>query len=321
MHRSRVSSQEQGALLQESPQLPQGNLAGEYLDITAVPVLHLGNAVLHQLRVHRTAKKGNAVALCQKLICTAGKIGINPPLRLPAGTDIEGHHLLIRSKILLPDFSRTPDRRLRQPHLQSAIVNPVNAHGLLQHIKVGMNLMLDRLQIWQHLVKKQGKARLGVAHNPVSAAEGRNSGSPLVAMEINHQIKLFLSYAPNVFNKGRQAVIPALLVNQQAFINMPVILHQICQLLICQQGNPCLGIVGAQGSQHRRHQHQVTDVHQVYHQYILVVPCNAHAFVFTFSNGWIEASASSTIFALMRSMQRLPLHSPLPQQGEQLSAR
>ena len=89
-------------------------------------------------------------------------------------------------------------------------------------------------------------------------------------MQIDNQIKLFPAHAQDKLEEASKMIIPSLLINQQTFINIFIVLHQIPQFFIGQQADAGLRIICPQSPQDRRGQHQVADMHEIDDENILI---------------------------------------------------
>ena len=89
-------------------------------------------------------------------------------------------------------------------------------------------------------------------------------------MQVDDQIEVFPAHAEDESEEAPEMIILAFLVDQQAFINILIMFHQIPQFLIGQQADAGLRIVGPQGPQYRRGQHKVTDMHEIDDENILI---------------------------------------------------
>ena len=92
----------------------------------------------------------------------------------------------------------------------------------------------------------------------------------LTPEKIDNQIKLFPAHAQDKLDEASKMIIPSLLINQQTFINIFIVLHQISQFFIGQQADAGLRIICPQGPQDRRGQHQVADMHEIDDENILI---------------------------------------------------
>ena len=113
------------------------------------------------------------------------------------------------------------------------------------------------------MVEKKGEAGLRIAHDLLSAAQCRKCGGALIAVEIDDEVVFLLSQTTGEAQDAEEALVPPLLVNQQALINVPIFLHNVCENPIREQRDACLGIVVPQRAQDRRHKHEVAEMHEV----------------------------------------------------------
>ena len=148
-----------------------------------------------------------------------------------------------------------------------------NIAGLFQEKERAVRYMMRNRRILQNLVKEKGKSRFAVSHNALCPAESRQRRCPFIAMQIDDQIEVFFSKPQNKAKKAAKMVVRTFLVDEQAFIKMPIVLHQVRQLLVRQQGNPRPRISRPQGSKHRCDQHQVSQMHEIDDKNILVQGC------------------------------------------------
>ena len=123
--------------------------------------------------------------------------------------------------------------------------------------------MLHGFEVRHDLVEKQRKSRFAVAHDALCTAEGRNGRGTFIAMQVDDEIKVLAPDAQDESGKGQKMVILALFVDEQAFVDMFVVLHEVRELFVCQQRDVCLRIVRAQGTQHRRHEHEIPNMHEI----------------------------------------------------------
>ena len=124
--------------------------------------------------------------------------------------------------------------------------------------------------IGQHHIEEALEPRLGIADNALAARERGNGRSPFIAMEIDDQIEMALAQLANKAQKSQEALVFAMLVDQDALIDILIAAHEITKRFIGKQGDMCLRIVRPQRPKCRRHQHEVTDMHRIDDQDILI---------------------------------------------------
>ncbi len=77
-------------------------------------------------------------------------------------------------------------------------------------------------------------------------------------------------HAANEAPEGREALVPPMLLDEQALVDVPVAAYEVGERFIGQQRDMRLRIVRPQRPQHRRHEHEVADMHHIYDQDILI---------------------------------------------------
>ena len=89
-------------------------------------------------------------------------------------------------------------------------------------------------------------------------------------MQVDDQIVSLLPQPPDKPEQRTEMVIPALLVNKQAFIDVFILLDEVAELLVRKQADAGLRIIRTQGAQDRRRQHQIADMHEIDYEDILI---------------------------------------------------
>lgn len=277
MHGAGIRREEQAAAPQEPSKHRQTDLAREDMDARALALLHLCHAFVDDGHVSRAAEKGDVIAAADEPVGTGGKIAVEPAFRQPTRADVEGHNLGIRPDFLLPEALRFRFGFRRQPHLKAAVIDGLDADGLSEHIEVTEHLMLDLVlrrirhgAVRQYLVEEPLEARLRITDNAFAAREGRNSRSPLIAMEIDHEVEMAPADLVDEAQEGQQALVPAVFVDEDAFVDVLVAAHEVAERLIREQRDMRLRVIRPERPERRRHQHEVTNVHRIDDQDILI---------------------------------------------------
>ncbi len=94
-------------------------------------------------------------------------------------------------------------------------------------------------------------------------------------MKIYHQIEMPAANLSDETKKRQKSLVLAVLVNQNALIDIFIATHQITQRFIRQKRDMRLRIIRAKRPQSRRHQQQITDVHRIDDQNRLLHPIPA----------------------------------------------
>ena len=235
---------------------------------------HLCAARCDHLHIHRTAHHGKMIAACEVVVGDLCKIGILPTLRPPARADVERNHLVRRGKMLRPEPRRFFFSGGRQPHLKPCIVDFANHPRRAKGSIVRVNLVHDRMLIGADMIEEKREARLRVAHNALAAAQCRKCGGALVAVQIDDEVVFLLSQPTCEAQDAKEALVPPLLVDQQTLINVPIFLHDIRKDPIREEGDTRLGIVVPQRAQDGRHKHEITEMHKVDDEDVLIQTYN-----------------------------------------------
>ena len=133
--------------------------------------------------------------------------------------------------------------------------------------------MHDHILIGAHMIEEEGEARLCIADDLLAAAQRREGRGALVAVQVDDKVIFAAAQTARKAQDTEQTVVPSLLVDQQTLVDVPVLLHDVCEFLIGEEGDARGRIIVPQGSQHRRHKHEIAEVHEVDDE---DVPIRAH---------------------------------------------
>lgn len=277
MHGPGIRREEQAAAPQQPREHRQADLAREDMDARAFFRFHLRHAFVDDGHVGRPAEEGDVIATADELIRTGGKIAVEPAFREPACADIEGYDLGVRLEFPLPEPLCFRFGFRRQPHLEPAVIDGLDANGFLEYIEMAEHLMLDLVlrrirhgTVRQYLIKEPLEARLRIADDTPAAREGRNGRGPLIAVKVDDQIEMALANLTDEAQECPKAFVPAVFIDEDAFVDVLVAAHEIAERLVCEQGDMCLRIVRPERPECRCHQHEVTNVHRIDDQDILI---------------------------------------------------
>lgn len=277
VHRAGVSREEERAAPQEAREHGQADLAREDVDMAARFFFHLRAALLDERHVGRAAHEGDVVALANKAVGTGGKVAVEPALRPPARADVEGDDLGPEREFLLPERGGLCLLLWRQHHLEAAVVDGLDADGLLEHVEVTEHLMLDELgrrvghgEVRHDLVEEALEAGLRVADDALAAREGGDGRGALIAVEVDDEVEVARADLPDEAHEGEEALVLAVLVNEDALVEVLVAAHEVAERLVREERDVRLGVVRPQRAQGRRHEHEIADVHRVDDEDILV---------------------------------------------------
>lgn len=275
VHRAGVRREEERAAPQESCEHGQADLARK--DVHTLLLLHLRTALLDKRHVGRAAEEGDVVALADEAVGTGGKVAVDPALCLPARADVEGDDLGAGRELLLPERGGLCLLLRRQHHLETAVVDGLDPDGLFEHVEVTEYLVLDELlrrvghrAVRHDLVEEALEAGLRVADDALAAREGGDGGGALVTVEVDDEIEVARAYLPDEAHESEESLVLAVLVDQDALVEVLVAAHEVAERLIREERNVRLRVVRPQGAQRRRHEHKVADVHRVDDEDILV---------------------------------------------------
>lgn len=275
VHRAGVGREEERAAPQEACEHGQADLARE--DVDMLLLLHLRAAFLDERHVGRAAHEGDVVTLADEAVGAGGKVAVEPALRLPARADVEGDDLGLGREFLLPECGGLCLLLRRQHHLEAAVVDGLDTDGLLEHVEVAEHLMLDEFgwrvghgAVRHDLVKEALEAGLRVADDALAAREGSDGRSAFIAVEVDDEVEVARADLPDEAHEGEEALVPAVLVDEDALIEVLIAAHEVAERLVRQERDVRLGVVRPQRAQGRRHEHEVADVHRVDDEDILV---------------------------------------------------
>ena len=82
-------------------------------------------------------------------------------------------------------------------------------------------------------------------------------------MQVDDQIEVPAADAQDESGKGQKMIIPAFFVDEQAFVNMLVVLYEIRELFVRQKRDARLRIIRAQRTQYRRDEHEIPNMHEI----------------------------------------------------------
>ena len=263
VHRTRVRRDEEDAAPQEPCENAEADLPRKDVQALVVPIPHLCAATLDNLHIHRPAHDGNVIAAREVGIRHLRKVFVHPPLRQPACADVERDHPVLRREMRRPEARRFLLCRRGEPHLEPCIRNLVDYARRAQCRIVRVNLVHHHMLIGTDMVKEEREAGLCIADDVLAAAEYRERGGALVAVEIDDEIVFLFPQMPCKAQDAEEAAVFPLLVDQETFVDVPILLHDVREFRVREQGDARLGIVLAQRVQHGRHKHQIAEVHEV----------------------------------------------------------
>lgn len=277
VHRAGVGREEERAAPQEAREHGQADLAREDVDMAARFFFHLRAALLDERHVGRAAHESDVAALADEAVGAGGEVAVEPALRLPARANVEGDDLGIWREFLLPERGGLCLLLRRQHHLEAAVVDGLDTDGLLEHVEVAEHLMLDEFgwrvghgAVRHDLVKEALEAGLRVADDALATREGGDGRSAFIAVEVDDEVEVARADFPDEAHEGEEALVLAVLVDEDALVEVLVTAHEVAERLVRQERDVRLGIVRPQRAQGRRHEHEVADVHRVDDEDILV---------------------------------------------------
>ena len=133
-----------------------------------------------------------------------------------------------------------------------------------------MNFVHDEVLVRAHMIEHEREAGLCIPHNPLPSTQRCERRCAFVAMQIDHKIVLVFAQAACKAQNAQKAVVASLLVNKEAVIDVAVFLHDIRELQISEQCDMRSRIVVTDGTQDRRHEHEVAKVHEVDNENVLI---------------------------------------------------
>jgi hypothetical protein len=85
-------------------------------------------------------------------------------------------------------------------------------------------------------------------------------------VQIDDKVELRRADFENKFDEAQQMIIDALFVNQNAFVEIFVVLNKVSEFFVGKQCQMSRREIFFQRAQCGRHQHQIAQVHQIYHE-------------------------------------------------------
>ena len=281
VHRAGVGRQKEAAAAKQSRQHGKADFSGEDMYLRTVFSFHFLYACLDDRHICRTTQKGDVIAFFNEAVSTLGKVGIDPALRHPACTDIEGDDTIVLSKFFLPEVGGFLFLFGRQPHLEASVIELRASSRFLQDLQMAERLVHDLVlrrvrhrQVWHPVVKETMEKGLRVTDDFLPAGKRRDRRGSLIAMVIDHEVKVTFPYLPDEADERQNSLVSPVLVDQDAFVDVFIAAHEIGQRFVCQKRDVGFRIVCPQRSKRRRHQHEVTDVHRIDDENIFV--CGSH---------------------------------------------
>ena len=139
------------------------------------------------------------------------------------------------------------------------------------------DMMRDR-RVLHDPVKKEREARFAVAHDALCPAECRDGRGALVAVQVDDEVEMARpDLAADEAPESRDAIVFAVLLDEQAFVDVRIVLHELAQAFVREHRDACLRIVRAQRTQHRRHEHEIADMHEVDDENVLIGSAGCHS--------------------------------------------
>ena len=117
VHGAGIRRNEERTLLEERCKFCERDAPREGLQHRMIAMAHLGTAGADEFFIHRASEEGDSITLFQKVIGGLRKIIVNPALRLPTRTDVQGDNLRSHRKGVLPELRSAFCRAFGQPHL------------------------------------------------------------------------------------------------------------------------------------------------------------------------------------------------------------
>ena len=123
--------------------------------------------------------------------------------------------------------------------------------------------MHHHVLIGADVIEQEGEAGLGIADDFLPAAECGQCRSAFIAVQVDDKIVFPFPQPPYKMQNPKEAVVRALLVDQQAFVDVLIFLHDVRENPIRKKGNACGGIIVPQRAQDGRHKHEIAEMHEV----------------------------------------------------------
>ena len=271
VHGAGIRRDKERALSEKCRQLCECDASCKRAKHLVVAMAHLGSAGGNERFVHGAAEEGDAIAFFEKIVRDRREVVIEPTLRLPARTDVQGDDLLPLREGFTPELRGAFFRSVGQPHLETAVVDALDADGFLQHVEVGMDLVLDRLLVFHDLVEKGREKGLCIADDAPCTREGRERRSALVAVQVDDEVEMLLADAADEAQKSERMIIRSLFIKQETAVDMLVADDEIGELLVREKRDARLRKVRSKRAQYGRHEHEVADVHEVDDEDVVVI--------------------------------------------------
>ena len=186
----------------------------------------------------------------------------------------------------------------RDGHFEAAVVNRLEAKRLLEHFEVDGDLVLRRefLRRVGHggvrigLGIENPEAGLRVADALARAAERRDGGAALVAVEVDDEVEVPRPQAADETDERAKRFFATMLVDGQAFVDAGIFADQVSEREVGQKRNFRVRKIRAQRPQRRRDEEEVADVHRVDDEDGLV----GHKIIFPLRSSSSRASPATT---------------------------
>ena len=130
--------------------------------------------------------------------------------------------------------------------------------------------MHHHVLIGADVIEQEGEAGLGIADDFLPAAECGQCRSAFIAVQVDNKVVLMLSQTMGKAQDAEKTPVPSLLIDQQAFVDILIFLHNVREDPIREQRDACLGIIVPQRAQDGRHEHEIAEMHEVDDEYVVI---------------------------------------------------
>ena len=273
MHGAGVRREEETRPLEDPREHGEAHLARQHVQLRALPLRHRRRAGSDERDVRRPAEEEHVTSLADELVRAGGEVVRGPALRRPARADVERDDRPRRAAArdaLTPEAIGLCLRVSGQPHLEAAVIDTRDADRLAQDVEMAEHLVLHTVRrrvrhrvVRQHLIEEAAEEGLRVADDAPRAGKGRDGARALVAVQVDDEVEMAPADAADKAHEREQPLVRAMLVDEQAFVDVPVAAHEVAERLIRKQRDLRVRVVFAQRAQRRRHEHEVADMHGV----------------------------------------------------------
>ena len=130
--------------------------------------------------------------------------------------------------------------------------------------------MHHHVLIGADVIEQEGEAGLGITDDFLPAAECGQRRSTFIAVQVDNKVVLMLSQTMGKAQDAEKTPVPSLLIDQQAFVDILIFLHNVREDPIREQRDACLGIIVPQRAQDGRHEHEIAEMHEVDDEYVVI---------------------------------------------------